>query len=168
MNKQTKGAIAAGAAALLLAGGAGTMAAWNASENVAGGAINSGKLTLTQEGSTGWTVNGQAVADIASYLAVPGDEIVYNAAFKIGAAGDNLEAVLDVDEGSISGDLAAALDPAVAVTLNGAPLAGGVVTDANDGQVVQAQVTFNFDATGTDFQNVDADLSEFTVTLTQQ
>ncbi|MGW4477605.1 alternate-type signal peptide domain-containing protein [Rhodococcus triatomae] len=168
MNKQTKGAIAAGAAALLLAGGAGTMAAWNASENVAGGAINSGKLTLTQEGATGWTVNGQAVADIASYLAVPGDEIVYNAAFTIGAAGDNLEAVLDVDQGSISGDLAAALDPEVAVTLNGAPLAGGVITDANDGQVVQAEVTFNFDATGTAYQNADADLSEFTVTLTQQ
>ncbi|MGK2241757.1 MAG: alternate signal-mediated exported protein, partial [Rhodococcus sp. (in: high G+C Gram-positive bacteria)] len=33
MNKTTKGAIAAGAAAVLLAGGAGTMAAWNSSTN---------------------------------------------------------------------------------------------------------------------------------------
>ncbi|NKU44191.1 alternate-type signal peptide domain-containing protein [Rhodococcus hoagii] len=51
MNKKTKGAIAAGAAAALLAGGAGSFALWSDSETLNGGTITAGTLTLTAQGS---------------------------------------------------------------------------------------------------------------------
>ncbi|MFD4295333.1 alternate-type signal peptide domain-containing protein [Rhodococcus sp. NPDC058505] len=169
MNKQTKGAIAACAAALLLAGGAGTMAAWNDSATIDGGAITSGTMSLTQQGVAGWTVNGTAVTDIASFKAVPGDVLVYTADFAVAAEGNNLEATLVADAASITGDLAPALDPDITVTIDGAPVPGGVLTPAQvNGKVVKAKASFAFDATGTDYQGKTADLSNFTVTLTQQ
>jgi alternate signal-mediated exported protein len=46
MNSTTKGSLAAVVAALLLTGGAGTLAYWNDTENVPGGPISSGQLDL--------------------------------------------------------------------------------------------------------------------------
>ena len=47
MNKASKGALAALAAGVLLLGGAGSLAFWTDTAEVAGGAINSGELSLT-------------------------------------------------------------------------------------------------------------------------
>ncbi|AQA22706.1 alternate signal-mediated exported, RER_14450 family protein [Rhodococcus sp. MTM3W5.2] len=172
MNKQTKGAIAAGAAALLLAGGAGTMAAWNSSQTVGGGAVNSGTLSLTQTGSTGWTEgNGTAIADISQFKAVPGDVVVYNASFNVGAKGKNLHATLTADPATITGgaELLAALGQETVATIGGAPLAGGAITEANDNSTVDVKVKFTFNnaTTGTTAQGQSVNLSNFAVKLQQ-
>ncbi|SEL81849.1 alternate-type signal peptide domain-containing protein [Rhodococcus maanshanensis] len=171
MNKQTKGAIAAGAAALLLAGGAGTMAAWNSSQTVAGGAVNSGTLSLTQNGSpAGWKENGNPV-DITTFKAVPGDVITYNASFKVGAVGKNLNATLTADTSTITGDAAliSALAPSTVVTKNGAPLAGGAITESNNNDIVDVAVTFTFNnaTAGTTAQGAAVNLANFNVKLQQ-
>lgn len=49
MHNNIKAALAATAATVLLLGGAGTLASWNDSETIGGGAIKSGELSLTQE-----------------------------------------------------------------------------------------------------------------------
>ncbi|MGF7122340.1 alternate-type signal peptide domain-containing protein [Rhodococcus sp. AG1013] len=172
MNKQTKGAIAAGAAALLLAGGAGSFALWSDTETLNGGTISSGKLSLETVGTPGWTKGGSPVT-ISSYKAVPGDVLVYNAKAKIGAVGDNLHATLKADASSITGDpeLLAALAPQTTATLNGDALATGAtgvaINQDNDGQTVDVQVTFTFNATGTTAQTQSVNLANFNLTLTQ-
>ncbi|MGW0040233.1 alternate-type signal peptide domain-containing protein [Rhodococcus sp. NPDC003348] len=174
MNKQTKGAIAAGAAALLLAGGAGTMAAWNSSQTVGGGAVNSGTLSLSQGTPAGWTDASGAI-DIATFKAVPGDVVTYNANFLVGAKGKNLQATLKADASTITGDadLKAALSPTVTATVDGVELpsdgTGAQITEAQDGKTVAVQVKFTFDAAtaGTTAQGKAVNLSNFNVNLTQ-
>ncbi|SDD14711.1 alternate-type signal peptide domain-containing protein [Rhodococcus tukisamuensis] len=174
MNKQTKGAIAAGAAALLLAGGAGTMAAWNASTTVSGGAVNSGKLTLTTvSGSTGFkwvggSKDGQAYNPSTDKI-VPGDKVAYDAVVKVGAQGTNLAATLVADAASITGTngLDAALTKTVTTTFNGGAV--GTITEANNGQDLNVKVLFELptSVTGTTAQDGTVNLNNFNVTLTQ-
>ncbi|WP_447646051.1 alternate-type signal peptide domain-containing protein [Nocardioides zeae] len=92
MNKTTKGAIAAGSAAVLLLGGAGSLAFWNATADVPGGTVDSGELTLTPAAAGQWTFNGAPIADPGTVTLVPGDELAYTGSYTIGAEGDNLEA----------------------------------------------------------------------------
>ncbi|MGO4201775.1 alternate-type signal peptide domain-containing protein [Rhodococcus sp. TAF43] len=150
MNKQTKGAIAAGAAALLLAGGAGSFALWSDTESLAGGAIQSGKLTLTTSGTPTWTKGGQSI-DISTYKVVPGDVISYNATATIGASGDNLAAHLKATVPGLTGnELAAKLSAVTTASVGGTTLPtdedGVAITSANDNQTVNVQVQFTFDA----------------------
>lgn len=180
MNKQTKGAIAAGAAALLLAGGAGTMAAWNSSQTVGGGTVQSGNLSLTTvSGSTGWKwVNGplagQAFNPTADKL-VPGDQVAYDAVVKIGAQGKNLTAKLVADAASITGTngLDTALTNNVTADVDGTTLptgpGGATVTSAQDGKNVNVHVNFTLPSSvsGTTAQDGTVNLSNFAVTLTQ-
>ncbi|TQF69064.1 alternate-type signal peptide domain-containing protein [Rhodococcus spelaei] len=181
MNKQTKGAIAAGAAALLLAGGAGTMAAWNSTQSLGGGTVSSGKLTLsTVAGSTGWKwVNGPQVGQAfnpASDLLVPGDQVAYNAVVAIGAQGKNLSAKLTADAASITGTngLDTALTNVVTADVDGTSLptgaGGATVTSAQDNKNVNVHVNFTLPTSvaGTTAQNGTVNLSNFAVTLTQQ
>lgn len=46
MNKATKGAVAAGAAGILLLGGAGTFALWEDNASITGGTVSTGHLDL--------------------------------------------------------------------------------------------------------------------------
>lgn len=180
MNKTTKGAIAAGAAALLLAGGAGTMAAWSDSEDLTGGSITSGTLTLTAgTDAPTWTVNGTQLSDteVANFLVVPGDEVVYSGTFVIGATGNNLEAELTAafDSDSVGGDaeLLAQMPSTISGTVGATALpsdgAALAITDANDGDTVTVNVTFDFDfdpATNAS-QDQTIDLAGFAIDLTQ-
>ncbi|MFC9789087.1 alternate-type signal peptide domain-containing protein [Rhodococcus sp. NPDC127528] len=174
MNKQTKGAIAAGAAALLLAGGAGTMAAWNSSQTVGGGAVSSGTLSLSQGTAGAWKANGTAI-DITTFKAVPGDVVTYDATFLVGAKGNNLHATLKADANSITGDadLKAALNPTVTATVDGVALpsngSGAAITTAQDGKTVavNAVFTFNSATAGTTAQGQSVSLANFNVNLTQ-
>ncbi|NKS28042.1 alternate-type signal peptide domain-containing protein [Rhodococcus hoagii] len=174
MNKKTKGAIAAGAAAALLAGGAGTFALWSDSENLAGGTIQSGKLTLTTAGTPTWTKGGNSI-DITTYKVVPGDVITYNATATIGASGNNLAAHLKATVPGLgtSTELAQALQTSTTATVNSVPLpsdpAGVAITSANDGQTVQVQVQFTFDAATANqvAQNQSATFGNVVLDLTQ-
>ncbi|MDI9955315.1 MULTISPECIES: alternate-type signal peptide domain-containing protein [unclassified Rhodococcus (in: high G+C Gram-positive bacteria)] len=148
MNKATKGAVAAGAAALLLAGGAGTMAAWNANAPMTGGTITAGHLTLSADPSAlpSWTVTNGATTetnvDIASYRVSPGDKITYTSKVKVGIDGKNLKAQVVADTTTITGSLATALTTTTSTTLAGQPLTQ--LTEANDGTTVDVVVTFDF------------------------
>lgn len=174
MNKQTKGAIAAGAAALLLAGGAGTMAAWNASTTVTGGTVNAGKLTLsTVSGSTGFKwVNGAKAGqtyDPANDKIVPGDSVEYKAVVKVGASGTNLKATLVADASTITGTggLDTAVTTSTTTDFNGAPIAQ--ITEANNNQDLNVKVLLMLptSVSGTTAQDGTVNLSNFNVTLTQ-
>ena len=58
MKRSTKGALAASAAGILLLGGAGSLAFWNATVNVPGAAIASGDLKLsTPDCGDGWLLD---------------------------------------------------------------------------------------------------------------
>ena len=167
MKKNTKGAIALGAAALLLAGGAGTYAAWSDEASLDGGSVQTGHLTVTQKEGTsaGWTWVGGAKDGIAlseSDTIAPGDTIAYSGTYVLGIKGTNLEATLDVT--TPSGD-------EIPAELTWAPTSSAELTGLNeaedDGREITAggQLKFNDDAVGTMDQTID--ISGLTVTLKQ-
>ncbi|UVE96627.1 alternate-type signal peptide domain-containing protein [Dietzia sp. B32] len=94
MKKTTKGALAAGAAAVLLAGGAGTYAAWTASVTAPNATtIDAGHLKITQTGTGAWHW-GTATGDVLTtgQTIVPGDTVVYVANYALDIKGTNLTA----------------------------------------------------------------------------
>lgn len=115
MKKSTKGALAAGAAVILLTGGASTLAYWNATTTVAGGAVSTG--TLTMAGSTcssvDWQLDGTPLSALAGRLLVPGDTITKSCAVTVTATGAH-------NKGTIS---AIAAPTATVAGLNGASAA---------------------------------------------
>ncbi|MHA6737642.1 alternate-type signal peptide domain-containing protein [Rhodococcus erythropolis] len=109
MNKTTKGAIAAGAAAVLLAGGAGTMAAWNASTNTTGaGTVTAGSMAVSETTAGTWkwvggSKAGQAFAPTDKL--VPGDKVAYTSVYQVTLNGTNLKATLTPTLGNLTGSL---------------------------------------------------------------
>jgi len=72
MNRNAKGAIAVGAATLLLLGGGGTFALWNTSSTVEAGTVESGHLTLDTAATTDqWYNAANFNDDYAAWLADP-------------------------------------------------------------------------------------------------
>lgn len=171
MKKSTKGAVAAGAAAALLLGGAGSLAYWNATGSITGGTITAGKLTLTAEDTGTWTLNGEAVSNISSVRVVPGDELEFTGSYEIGAVGDNLEADLAVTGGAASGTLASYATVVPTFTLDGTTVTGTTeVTEDNDGDVVDAVITIDFPfgtTANNNSQQTTLNLADIGVTLTQ-
>jgi alternate signal-mediated exported protein len=180
MKNSMKGALAAGAAAVLLLGGAGSLAYWSDSATVNGGVISSGSLTLDAGTcDAGWThvVGGAAVVEV-----VPGDAIAKDCRFTIGAAGDNLSALpttpgavtytVTPTSPSLSLDVAATYDIAGAVIDQ-----TSVITEDNDGDTLVAHivVTMPFGSAEdaatpiniNDTQGLTATLDGLQVTLTQ-
>lgn len=178
MNKSTKGAVAAAAAGALLLGGAGSLAYWNSEQTIAGGAISSGTLTLTQETGqvcTDWTLDaagGATAYTPGTTLVVPGDVITKTCDYTVTASGAHLAASLTMDATSITGDadLAAALTPAATYTLGVSPVSSGQsITTADNGSVLHAviSVTFNTATSGVTAQGMTASLDNIVVGLTQ-
>ena len=98
MNKTTKGALAAGAAAVLLLGGAGTLAYWTDQGTIGGTTITSGHLTLDTSacaGSTGWDLEGDAF-DTSTDTLVPGDTLTKTCDVVVDVEGTHLTQV-DID-----------------------------------------------------------------------
>lgn len=178
MKKQTKAAVAAGAGAILLLGGAGSLAYWNDEGTSPGGEISSGQLSLEDctDGGT-WTDvnNGTPIASITDFRIVPGDQVSYTCETAVNATGDNLTATLSVDLGDVTGDTAleAALNPVASATSNGVTLPGGptgvqiVPTGAAQPIVVTVTMTFDPGTVGTTAQNETINLSATTLTLVQ-
>ncbi|AUH67858.1 MULTISPECIES: alternate-type signal peptide domain-containing protein [Gordonia] len=168
MNKVTKGALAAAAGAAILAGGAGTMAAWNSNVNTNGGTVTAGQLNLTAVDTGTWTwVGGTKDGDTfnpGTDRLVPGDTVRYTASYKITAVGTNLTATLTPSVGGVSGDLAQYLDP---TTAGGGPGITVTPADNNTTKKVSTDITFRADTSNKDGQDKTADLSGATVTLQQ-
>lgn len=118
MNKNAKGAIAVGAATVLLLGGGGTLAVWNASDQVTGGSIYSGQLSLaggdTAEGTWYFYDGGKGtdcadsvladeVPNPASYTLVPGDNVIFCVdGLELSAQGGELYFTIGEDAGSVT------------------------------------------------------------------
>lgn len=167
MKKTTKGALAAGAAAVLLAGGAGTYAAWQDSETADGGSVTTGHLTVTQTEAPAWTWVTGGTPDAAVLPAttlVPGDTIRFEGTYTLGIVGTNLEAELDVSTSGNAGafgELVWTPDSANTQTLS------GLNEEDDDGQVVTVGGTLAFPGAATGTMDQTYDLGEITVALEQ-
>jgi alternate signal-mediated exported protein len=200
MNKLVKGAVATAAGVALLMGGAGTFAYWNDSVGITGGTITAGNLVVNDATPTNgvWTVqkNGAGaavtVANIATFVASPGDKFTYTKNVSITATGDNLTATLALGAGSIaaagatptaaSTALAAYLTKTAAITATGAGVTAGsvagtyLITPGTTGVTnrnVAVSVVINFPKSATQGAENNTklgsvDLSGLTVTLDQQ
>ncbi|MGO3328173.1 alternate-type signal peptide domain-containing protein [Gordonia sp. (in: high G+C Gram-positive bacteria)] len=105
MNRKTKGALAVGAGAIILLGGAGSFALWSDTEAIAGGDIKAGQFGLNCGTGGAWTddsptTNGVTVVNPATDLMAPGDIWEYAGNCTVTATGKNMEATLGVDLGS--------------------------------------------------------------------
>lgn len=171
-RKAFKGVLALAAAGLLLGGGASTYALWSDTVTLNGGNINSGQLQLVDTTAGAWydvsTGTAAPIADIAAFQVVPGDIIEYRVSSTVEAEGENLTATLAADPASVTGDpaLLADMDVTTAVLVGGT--AQTAITEANDGEQVDVNVTFAFDeASGNGTQLQSLDLSALELSLTQ-
>lgn len=141
MNKKTKGAIAAGAAALLLAGGAGSFALWTDSETLGGGTIKAGSLSLSAPGTPTWSTATNANVDISTYRAAPGDVLTYTNTVTVNIEGDNLKADFEATLGS-------GTDSLLTVGAVSAEIEGSAVTEVDkddSGKTVTVSFPVTFD-----------------------
>lgn len=191
MNKTIKGALGASAAAVLLLGGAGTLAYWSDDASVNGGQVNSGYLTIdpvntapnTTPCDTVWKhtnggKSGQTVVNV-----VPGDIITKSCTFKVTAQGDNLTATPTVPATigytvapKTGGAAPTTLDLPVTATytLGTSPFTSALkVTEADDTKTLTAkiQVAFPYGTATTknanDTQNLLVTLNDLQVKLVQ-
>lgn len=178
MKKHTKGAFAAGTAALILLGGVGTLAYWTDSQDIGGGTISSGHLSLTDSASSDWVyAPGNANAGQPVTMIVPGDSIVSTHTYTINASGDNLTATLStpssIDTASVTGNTADSLQLPVSVTYDvDGTAVPSTITSANDGDELTATIKVDFpfgDTTvnANDTQDIVAELDDVAITLEQ-
>lgn len=181
MNSTTKGALAAGAAAVLLLGGAGSLAFWSATDSVDAGSFSSGKLTLKAVGcDAGWTYANGTSAGAAVNLVVPGDSITKNCTFTIGATGDHLSALPTVPS-TVGYTVTSTPTPTTLNLTTAATYTVGTttidnttpITSSSDGKTLTAKivVTMPYGSTtinANDTQLVTSKLNTIPVTLTQQ
>ena len=162
MKKTTKGALAAGGAAVLLLGGAGTIAFWTADDTVDGGSITSGSMTLTDVTcGADWLEGGVAVA-----VLVPGDTVTKTCTGTLTLVGDHIGATVALDDSSVAGaELAFAneIDVTAAMTEPAATLTDPGTYDVT----VEITVTFPGDPATNASQGDTAALDQLQLTATQ-
>lgn len=184
MKKSTKAAVAAGAAAVLLTGGAGSLAYWTDSQGVNAGSITSGELKLGAAScDTSWVYNGTSTAVVKF---VPGDVVTKKCTFSITATGDHLSAKVTAPAtAALAGTSPASSKATVETTYalsgtggaSGAVVNDGVITSADNAKTLTAtfkvSVPFGSDETATpkvnanDTQAWTATLNALSVKLTQ-
>lgn len=173
MNKKTKGAIAAGAAALLLAGGAGSFALWSDTESITGGTITAGKLQFVENSTSGTWYKDAATAgnevDLVDFRVVPGDTLVYKATTQFIAEGDNLDATLTLDPGT-AGTFDGLTWGTPTVTAAGVDPATGAISSQAGARsaTVETTVTFDSATAGVTSQGATAALTGVQLKLQQQ
>ncbi|MBM4598026.1 alternate-type signal peptide domain-containing protein [Rhodococcus hoagii] len=164
MNKKTKGAIAAGAAAALLAGGAGSFALWTDSETLDGDTITAGSLSLSNPGTPTWSTATNPSVDISTYRAAPGDVLTYTNTVTVNVDGDNLKANFSATPGT-------GTNPLLSVGTVSAKIGATPVTEVDkddDGATVTVSfpVTFSEDAVNDDM-NAELVLASVGLSLNQ-
>lgn len=156
MNKTTKGALGASAAAVLLLGGAGSLAYWTDATTLNGGSITSGSLALSAPScDADWkytTANGVVAAGSTVVKVVPGDTITKTCRFTVTATGDNLKATLTTPAVAYPAAPATGAGSSLVLTpsavysiVGGRALGNGgnAITSADNTKVVQAVITVN-------------------------
>ncbi|WP_461164804.1 alternate-type signal peptide domain-containing protein [Arthrobacter sp. R4-81] len=180
MNKATKGAIAAGAAGILLLGGAGTFALWEDTDSVDPASISTGVLTMAVGAGSWYDATAGTtgtITNIADFDIVPGDTITYTTPVTITAEGDNLDGEFKILKTAFETSAETAA-PYLNVTVasNAATVPGlvvngttGAITFASAGTYsVNVTVTVVFEnVTGVIGQNADIDLTALALKLEQ-
>lgn len=180
MKQATKGALAAATAVVLLSGGAGTLAYWTGAQDVTGGNISSGKLTLSTPVCNGsdadgvthnWVYDNGGAAFTSGSKVVPGDTLTKVCAMTLNLVGDHIGADLTLEDPQFTSDsngaLTEELDPTATFTVDGDD------TDqvsSPGAHTVLATVTVTFpygEAATTGDQNVSAALDAMTLTAKQ-
>lgn len=168
MNKATKGAIAAGAAGILLVGGAGTFALWSDTDAISVGNVDTGELSLALTGTAGAWTYPDGTTTVTSDGIVPGDVITSTQEAVITASGDNIAGSLTV--GTLGGSLPSGVTAVVTAVEDEEDLtaAGNVLSFETAGSyAVDVVITLTFATTGTTSQNATIDPADLTLTLTQ-
>jgi alternate signal-mediated exported protein len=170
MNRTTKSALAVGTAAVLLTGGAGTLAYWSDTQTVAGTPITSGTLRLGAPAcGAGWRLDGNVV--FTNQLIVPGDVLSKVCTLDLIATGEHLGADLTVSTAAFAAPnaLTSQLVPAATFTVGGATRNHITELDDTGTAEIIATVTVTFDgpAATNASQNLSATLNSVAVTATQ-
>lgn len=138
MNKLTKASIATAAGVVLLLGGGGTLAYWNASTDAGAATITAGNLQITEPTPGAWTwARGTApqttgtIADINNFRAVPGDKLILTQEVVVVSSGNNLKFQAAVTPGSITAAApVVAANTALAAELNATAVVSSVALKA--------------------------------------
>lgn len=102
MKKTTKGALAVAAAAVLLTGGAGTIAYWTDAETVDGGTVTSGELSLSAVScAADWTYDDGGTPTAVTTI-VPGDTITKACTGTLTLVGDHIGATVGISDASLT------------------------------------------------------------------
>jgi alternate signal-mediated exported protein len=170
MRKSTRGAFAAGTAAVLLMGGVGTLAYWTDAKDAPGATIDSGHLKLGDPSCVGWQLDG-GTAYVAQKL-VPGDTLTQVCTFAVDTEGHHLAASFDVSTPSFTGDAALLDELDVDASYEVNDVAATLPATISDDDVVKAtiEVTWPYGTVDNDSNVVtglQAVLSAVTVTATQ-
>ncbi len=174
MRNATKGAFAAVVAAVLLMGGAGSLASWSDTKSIAGGSVRAGHLSLSAPTcDAAWKyAQGKAGNGANVDYFVPGDVVSKSCEFTIHSAGDNLLAKLSTQTPPAMTGNNISATVATEYKLGAAPMTlPASVTSGDNAKVVTATftVTFPFGPTvnANNMQNAVASLDNITVNLTQ-
>ncbi len=174
MKRSTKGALAASAAGILLLGGAGSLAFWNATVDVPGGAIASGELKLSApDCGDGWLLDDGEDTPNQPYApgdkVVPGDVITKVCTFDITAVGDHLRATLGVTGGGFAASNALTADLAIDAKYQIDDVdIPAELTEANDGDTVTATIAVTVDSASlNNTQGLAATLNAVTIAAQQ-
>jgi alternate signal-mediated exported protein len=181
MKKTTTAAVAATVGAVLLLGGAGTLAYWNDTVNSDAQTISSGSLDLGAIDGTKqqWTVtNGTRTSVPLTGAVVPGDVLSTTMDVPVTLSGQNIEAVLTVGTPKLVASPASADAAALISKLKATVTQVGEDEDTNSTRIVGTKnattpvpvtITVTFDAL-TDTQVAQLQTIDFTVdyTLEQQ
>ncbi len=176
MKKATKGALAAGSAAVLLMGGAGTLAFWTDSVTAEGTEITAGHLKLVNaDCGDDWVLDGGAV--YGSQLLVPGDSLTKSCSYELDIAGEHLTEVDFAVNVPTDVTGAAALVDEISVTtaveLNGVAQGSGNNVAVADGDDVTVDITITWpygvedNDSNSNAAALTAALADLTVTVTQ-
>ncbi|RII95490.1 alternate-type signal peptide domain-containing protein [Clavibacter michiganensis] len=180
MNKIVSGAVAGAAGIVLLLGGAGSFALWNANATVAASSVSSGNLAISADTAGVWkdiTNGGSKVIDPATYRIVPGNVLQYTSALTVTATGDSLAADLTYNPLSITGDpaLKAAVTTKLDVTSTDASITASstaantfTVKPSTAASKVNVVLTVTFPSTATTGQNGTLSFDKLAFTLTQR
>jgi alternate signal-mediated exported protein len=172
MNRTTKGALAGGAAAVLLLGGVGTLAFWTDTDVIGGTDIDSGHLKLGTPTCTGWLLDGGAV--YAAQILVPGDTLTQMCTYTVDADGEHLTASFDATGPTdVTGDpeLVSEIDFTDTYTVNGGA-DGDTDVPIEDGDSLVATLTITWpygveDNDSNVIAGLEASLAAVTVVATQ-
>ena len=173
MNRTTKGALAGGAAAVLLLGGAGTLAFWTDTEVVTGTDIDSGHLQLVSPTCTGWLLDGGAA--YTTQLLVPGDTLTQVCSYTVDATGSHLTASFDATApAGLTGDAALLAELSFTDTYKvNTIVSGDTDVPIVDNDVVEATLTITWpygtvaDNDSNVLLGLSASLADVTVVATQ-